>query len=156
MNRMQLPNLEVLGIAFVATLVACTSAVDLDREREALMDADRAFAEATAARGADGWASVWASDGMQFSDGREPTRGPAAIRELMAPVFADSGSYIKWEPIFADVGSGGDLGYTHGTSEGRIITEAGDTVAFQGRYVTIWKKNADGVWRAVVDIGVDR
>ena len=34
------------------------------------------------------------------------------------------------------------------------ITAAGDTTIAEGAYTTVWKRGEDGVWRAVLDLGV--
>jgi uncharacterized protein (TIGR02246 family) len=42
----------------------------------------------------------------------------------------------------------GDLGYMRGT----VVIQAGEQQAIVVRYVTVWKRQADGVWRLAVDI----
>jgi ketosteroid isomerase-like protein len=60
---------------------------------------------------------------------------------------------LSWEPVFADVSRAGDLGYTTGPWEFRPNGPDDQPVAF-GQYFTIWKKQADGTWKAVLDRGV--
>jgi uncharacterized protein (TIGR02246 family) len=116
------------------------------------MDADRAFAQTTRERGAEGWASYFADDGTMIVPGRE-VRGQAAIRRLMEQSFRDSTFVISWEPQRADLSRSGDLGYTVGRYETSRSDADGSLVTSTGMYVTIWKKNELGVWRAVLDIG---
>ena len=51
------------------------------------------------------------------------------------------------------MGAGGDLGYTFGSNEISLNDAKGARVTTEGEYVTIWRKQADGSWKAVVDIG---
>jgi ketosteroid isomerase-like protein len=139
--------------AMLAALLATGArAQDIAATRNALMDADRAFNRATAARRTDGWMEFFAEDGqMMRSSG---ITGRAAIREAMAKAFADTAFSLTWEPLQADAGAAGDLGYTNGRYEARFRDAKGNPVVRTGRYLTVWKKQADGSWKVVRDIGV--
>jgi ketosteroid isomerase-like protein len=117
-----------------------------------LMEADRAFAAETAARGADGWAAWFAEDGRMYRE-RGYVDGRDAIRDAMAPAFADSLHRLRWAPDTAIVAASGDIGYTLGHWETVLTTAVGDSVLGRGSYVTIWRRQADGTWKATVDIG---
>ncbi|MBI4420961.1 MAG: DUF4440 domain-containing protein, partial [Gemmatimonadetes bacterium] len=54
----------------------------------------------------------------------------------------------------ADVAASGDLGYTVGLFQSRRLDAAGKPVVGTGKYVTIWRKQADGSWKAMLDLGV--
>jgi uncharacterized protein (TIGR02246 family) len=125
--------------------------VDVAAERNALMEADRAFYEATAERGVDGWIDFFAEDGRQIVVGTV-IEGKGAIRDLMGPAFT-SGFALRWTPSLADVGGSGELGYTIGAYESETTTADGEIETGHGTYVTIWKKQADGSWKVVLDIG---
>jgi ketosteroid isomerase-like protein len=120
---------------------------------EELMEADRAFDQETARTGVEGWVAAFAENGVMLRPGGE-VRGHEAIREIMTPAFADPGFSLRWEPRFADVGSGGDLGYTVGRYLRQTVSAEGDTVRAEGQYTTIWKRGEDGAWRVVLDLGV--
>jgi len=80
--------------------------------------------------------------------------GIAAIREQMTKAFADTSFKLTWEPTAADVGVSSDLGYTIGHYDARFRDERGSAQVRTGRYLTVWKKQTDGAWRVVQDIGV--
>jgi len=136
---------------FVA-LSACGTTPDLEADRQAIMDADRAFAQATAANGVDGWVSYFAEDGVQFRPGGTIS-GHAAIRDLMAPALSNPTSSLTWEPVRARVSSSGDLGYTIGRWESRAMGPDQQEVVATGSYVSIWRKQSDGSWKVELDIG---
>lgn len=134
--------------------LACapTPVLDLEAEREAVLQADRDFAEAVAERGVEAWVSYFAEDGVMLTTTGE-VRGHVAIRELMTPAFESPGFALSWTPAFAEVSEGGDLAYTFGTYE-RTVTDAEGTLGTtRGRYVTIWRKQTDGTWKVVFDMG---
>ncbi|MGH7568267.1 MAG: YybH family protein [Gemmatimonadales bacterium] len=131
---------------------ACDPAVDGATHRAALMEADRAFAQATARHRVDGWVAAFAGDGAMFGQGGVVT-GHAAIRELMGPLFADTSYTLTWEPTAAEVAASGDLGYTVGRSENRRRDARGRVLVGRGSYVTVWKRQPDGGWKVAIDIG---
>lgn len=118
-----------------------------------LLEADRAFDRETKARGVDGWVEWFAEDGRMFPDGRDVIQGKAAIRELMGPLFSRPENSLRWGPVGGDMAASGDLGYTFGHSTSRRPNAAGEMADHFGKYVTIWKKQADGGWKVVLDIG---
>jgi uncharacterized protein (TIGR02246 family) len=147
----------VLLIVFLLGLVGfedSLSAGDAETDvRERLMQADRDFDRATAEAGTEGWVSYFAEDGLMFGNDGRITMGAEAIREAMEPAFANPDFSLRWEPVDADVSSADDLGYTHGKYTLTTTNPEGEQVTLYGKYVTIWKKQPDGAWRVVVDIG---
>lgn len=86
-----------------------------------------------------------AEDGILFRPG--PVHGRDAL-EHQQP----GPELLAWRPIYAEAAASGDLGFTTGPWSFRPRRDTAD-VAF-GHFVTVWKKQADGAWRFVLDIGV--
>jgi ketosteroid isomerase-like protein len=140
-------------VAGAATLVvACNVGVRLERDREELAAADRAFADATSERGVDGWVEYFAEDGSMVTEGGMVT-GPDSIRALMGPAFGDTNYTLTWDPVEADVSAARDLGYTRGRYLSQRRLDGGLVVNSRGTYVTIWKRQDDRSWKVVLDIG---
>ncbi len=59
---------------------------------------------------------------------------------------------LTWQPVFAFVSRAGDMGYTTGPWEYRDKSIEDKPTAF-GYFVTIWKKQPDGAWKVVLDLG---
>jgi uncharacterized protein (TIGR02246 family) len=147
-------NLFVLvPVLFALAAGGCARKEDFQAERAALRQADIDFAKATAERGVDGWVSYFAEDGSMFPGNAPIVTGKDAIRAYMAPAFADPSFSLTWQPTRADVSRSGDLGYTVGSFERKSSDPQGNPAVRRGKYVTIWKKQADGNWKVVVDIG---
>lgn len=83
-------------------------------------------------------------DGILLRPNRLPVTGADAV-ELISSLN-DTSFMLTWEPLGADVAASADMGYTYGMYD----LKAGDSVR-QGTYVTIWKKQADGRWKFVLD-----
>lgn len=120
---------------------------------EALMRADAAFDQATAEKGIEGWLSFFAEDGAMMPAGEGIVRGHDAIRGTMGPVLAAPGHSLRWKPTSAEIAASEDLGYTFGTFTSTSPGPNGESTTRHGKYVTIWKKQADGSWKVVMDIG---
>jgi ketosteroid isomerase-like protein len=132
-------------LAATATLAAA----DFSQE---VLAADRAFDKATAERGLDGWMSFFAED-AQLNLPAGPLRGKAALREHYSRMFAQKDFSIRWAPYHAETSKDGTLGFTLGTATISWTDEKSQKVERKGRYLTVWRKTADGSWRAVTDIG---
>jgi ketosteroid isomerase-like protein len=51
-----------------------------------------------------------------------------------------------------EVAQSGDIGYTSGTYEFTMNDASGKPVNERGKYLEVWKKQADGKWKCVMDI----
>jgi ketosteroid isomerase-like protein len=66
---------------------------------------------------------------------------------------SDKHPLLAWQPAFADMSSAGDLGFTTGPWEFKKDIKD-EKPAGYGHFVTLWKKQADGSWKFVVDLGI--
>jgi ketosteroid isomerase-like protein len=150
--------LLALSLSFATSLVACHSALpqvvvhDENADRQALLQADRAFAKATADRGVEGWLSFFADDGAQLAAKKGVVQGKENIRLLMTPLLTDASSRLEWQPTRAEVS--GDMGWTIGRA--RLLHRDADgawRIAGRMQYLTVWRRQKDGSWRVILDIG---
>jgi ketosteroid isomerase-like protein len=152
---MKIVAMSVILIALVS--LGCAQApADLESEQEAVIQADRDFARDTAEGGVEAWVSYFSQDGVMLPDTGEVVRGHESIRALMGPAFDVPGYSLSWTPEFAEVSASADLAYTFGTYEASAPDAEGNPVVTRGRYVTIWRKDANGSWKVVLDIGNTR
>jgi ketosteroid isomerase-like protein len=59
---------------------------------------------------------------------------------------------LTWKATRAEVSASGDVGYTVGAYEMTMNDATGKPQVDKGKYVTIWKKGADGKWKVKEDI----
>lgn len=121
--------------------------------RASLIAADQAFAAATATNGLDGWMAAFDTAAIQMEPDVPFSPGLEAIRAAMAPAFADTSWRLTWVPTMAFASEAGDLGYTLGTWQSTRYNDSGRGQVTTGKYVTIWRKQADGGWKVVFDGG---
>ncbi len=135
-----------------AAVAGCARRVDVEAGRRALMDADRAFAEATARRGVEGWTSFFAPGGVMLPLNGPLVEGHPAIREQMRRSLGYPGFRLSWEPLRAELSDSGDLGYTIGRFEASTLRNGERVVLQRGKYLSVWRKQADGTWKVEADI----
>ena len=120
---------------------------DRDASLRSLVEAERAFASLSEAKGIkESFVANMADDGILFRPG--PVPGKKWMEEHPAPK-----GVLTWRPDFADIAGSGEMGYTAGPWEFREKSLADKPVAY-GQFVTIWKRQPDGVWKVAVDLGV--
>jgi len=132
-------------------LLTCAACFAQSGPEQALLRADREFAQATAQRRLQGWMEYMAEDAVLFS--AKPVVGKAAIREFYAGAFANPEFQLHWQPSRGEMFPSGDMGYTVGRYELRAVNAKGERAVRRGSYLTVWKKQADGSWKVVADGG---
>jgi ketosteroid isomerase-like protein len=79
--------------------------------------------------------------------------GPVIAKRVYESQQPNNG-WLKWEPVFSDLARSGDFGYNTGPWEYRINKTDEKAVAF-GEFISFWKKQADGTWKLLIDIGIE-
>jgi ketosteroid isomerase-like protein len=120
---------------------------DLAAARATLVEAERAFSRLSQREGVRAaFLANLAEDAVLFRPGPVPGREFVAARPS-PPVE------LTWWPVYVEVAASGDLGYTTGPYVLRE-TGAGERGETQtGYYVTVWRRQADGAWKVVADLG---
>ena len=107
-----------------------------------VVEAERAFARAAETDGVNAaFLRYSAPDGLVFQPG--PTLARQALAANPIPPIP-----LKWWPVYAGIAASGDLGFTTGP----YVAGSGERKG-HGWYFTIWRRQADGSWRWVLDHG---
>lgn len=139
------------SVSFLLVLLICASGgfaqqAEMSPALRALVETERAFSKTSATKGMkDAFLAFLADDGIVFRPG--PVNGKKSWGERPAPK-----GLLTWEPVYADIARAGDLGYTTGPWEFRQ-NGPDDKPAAYGYFVTVWRKQADGTWKFVIDLG---
>ena len=118
-----------------------------------LYDLEARFANDVAKRGGEAFADWFAEDGVSLGNAEVPVFGRVAIARSAR--WKPEAYQLTWTPTDAQMGPSGDMGYTWGHYEGRSKDANGNPVLVTGRYMTIWRKQADGSWKVVLDAGAN-
>lgn len=145
MRRASVPTMCLtVGLALVSGGVLAQPApsgrqADFDR----LVATERAFAKLSEAQGikASFLANV-SDDAVIFRPGAVPAKEWLSSHPNPAVL-------LVWHPTFASIARSGDLGWTTGPYE---LSAKGEKDF--GQFSTVWRKQRDGTWKFVIDLGV--
>ena len=119
-----------------------------------LMELEGRFAQAVAEGGGKAFSSWFADDALTLNNGQPAVTGRVAIA---AKAQWDPKVYqLSWVPEGAQMGPSNDMGFTWGHYEGRSKDQNGNPVLVSGRYITVWKKMADGTWKVALDASANQ
>jgi ketosteroid isomerase-like protein len=118
-----------------------------------LFELEARFAKDVLERGGAGFADWFAEDGVTLGNGVAPSVGRVAITK--SSNWNPKNYQLTWTPTDAMMGPSGDFGYTWGHFEGHSKNANGKPITTSGRYITVWRKQADGQWKVVLDAGAN-
>ncbi len=120
-----------------------TTDVSVEEEIAGLLKVEREFlAAAKASSLGQAYRSRLSDDARVHRPGVMPVAGKDALRDWLARQTMT----LSGEPIKADVSRSGDLGYAYGSYE------LGGAQPQKGYFARVWKRDAKGQWRIVMDI----
>jgi uncharacterized protein (TIGR02246 family) len=95
----------------------------------------------------------YADDVIVMAPGMPAASGKDAVRQLLKGMLDDPAMSLKFHASKVEVSKSGDIGYTQGSYAMTFTDPATKKVINDhGSYVTTYRKQADGSWRAVADI----
>ncbi|MDT5271055.1 MAG: hypothetical protein QOH49_3241 [Acidobacteriota bacterium] len=80
-------------------------------------------------------------------------QGPVNAIETWSKRDPAPAGLLTWWPVYADVSHAGDLGWTTGPFEYRE-KPTDEKPADTGHYFTVWRKQPNGSWKWVLDLGI--
>ena len=144
--RPALPALALSLLVLDATAAPLPSAADLATTVAEVKAAETAFAKTMADRRLDQFSDFVAEDAVFI--GAVPNVGRAKIVEKWSGFFKNPQAPFSWAPDAVAAAADGRTAISTGLARdpaGKVIS----------RFTTIWRKDPDGHWRAIVDQGVD-
>ena len=114
--------------------------------RRALLDTDIDFARVSEEKGtAQAYFEFLTPEATLLPEGELPIQGRDAIKVHQA---AGPEGVLLWKPRGVELASSGELGYTWGICEFRQSNPEGRQAVRYGKYMTAWKRQTDGLWKA--------
>jgi len=134
-------------IASLLLLMGCNAEQQTTSDPNVLARNERAFAADVADVGMrDGFLAHIADDGVLFVP--QVVNGKAHYEASRR-----QHGHLSWVPIYAEISSGGDMGWTTGPWEWRQDS-MDELPQANGHYITIWKLQSDSTWKFVFHMGV--
>lgn len=121
-------------------------------DEAAIRAASQEWSNAASSRDLEKAVSFYADDATYNPPGAPLAAGKDAIRKVWAGVVAIPGGNLSWVTSKVEVARSGDLAYDTGAYTLTKNNAGGKPVTTKGKYVVVWKKQADGKWKVIQDI----
>jgi ketosteroid isomerase-like protein len=135
----------LLSFIFVGTASASDTKIE-----QALRDLDEQWSKAADAKDVDKTVSFYSDDAIVMPPNAPGATTKEAIRAIWKDLLTDAS--ISWKAKKVEVARSGDLAFSSGTYEVTLNDPTGTPVKDRGKYLEVWKKQADGIWKCVADM----
>jgi ketosteroid isomerase-like protein len=138
--------IALLSFAFVGA----ASAAEPSTIEQTIRDLDDQWSKAAGAKDVDKTVSYYSEDAVVMPPNAASATTEEAIRKIWKDLLTDA--KISWKTKKVEVAQSGDLAFSSGTYEVTLNDPTGKTVNDRGKYVEVWKKQANGMWKCGTDI----
>jgi uncharacterized protein (TIGR02246 family) len=153
-------SVALIGAAAISlALGACSKsdkgagAADADSVKQAIKADETKWNKDFKTKDTEGLAGHYGDDAYLVAPGQKPADGSTAIRQIYATASTDPAFGVEFASDKIDVG--GDLAYARGKfTEKYTDRKTGKVMTDSGSYLTVYKKQDDGSWKAVEDFAV--
>ncbi|HZI62195.1 MAG TPA: DUF4440 domain-containing protein [Pyrinomonadaceae bacterium] len=113
---------------------------------------DAEWSKAAGAKDIDKTVSFYSDDALVMPSNSPVLQGKAAAQAMWQAMFSMPGFGGGWKATRVEVARSGDIGYVTGTYEINETDASGKQKTDKGKYLEVWKKQADGSWKCVADM----
>jgi uncharacterized protein (TIGR02246 family) len=142
----------IIAVAF--TLAGCNqTSASHDADVKAIQDSEAQWNQDYAAKDNDKILAHYADDAILIVPGMPSTSGKEAIGAALKPMVSDPALSLQFHATKVEVAKSGDVAYTQGAYTMTLTDpQTKQIVNDHGSYVTTYRKQPDGTWKAVADI----
>ena len=139
-------------VGVVCLLAGCSHYEDTRAEDVKKIEAiETAWVAAIGSKDLEQWVSYYAEDATILLPNAPAVTGKDNIRASLKPRLSDPNFSLTFRPAKIEASAG--LAYVQGAySSTRTDPKTMEAVADQGKYVTVYKKQRDGSWKAIQDM----
>ncbi|MGA3192642.1 MAG: SgcJ/EcaC family oxidoreductase [Candidatus Bathyarchaeia archaeon] len=124
-----------------------------ERDVKSICELEYKAREAAKAKDLDRYVSFYADDAVLLWPGTPMIIGRAAIRKFMRVFFSMPEFSLSFETARVEVSPSGDFAYTCGINKVTLVDLNGKRMKDSGKYLTVYRKQSDGTWKVVADMG---
>lgn len=150
-------TIALFGAAAIALAIGgCskpgTSAANPDSIKQAIKADEAKWNQQFKSKDTEALVGHYADDAFFYATGEAPADGSTAIRQLYANASTDPAFEVHFASDKIDASSCGDVAYARGKFDEKYTDKkTGKVMTGSGSYITVYKKQADGSWKAVED-----
>jgi uncharacterized protein (TIGR02246 family) len=136
------------GLLIVAT--GCAPADTSAADAKAIQAKNEMWTKAGTAKDSASFATFYADDATVMIPNEPAFKGMKDIQAVWTPMMQDPSFKLSFTTDKVEVS--GILGYTQGAYSLTTTARNGKPFEDKGKYLTVWKKQADGSWKALEHI----
>ena len=145
-------DMKTKTLVLIFTLGFAAAAICMAADDQALRDLDAQWSRDAGAKDLEKTVSYYAESAVVMPPNASAATTKESIRSAWKEMLTTPGAAISWKATKVEVAKSGDLAYVSGTYEETMTDASGKPVKDRGKYVEIFKKQADGTWKVVADI----
>jgi ketosteroid isomerase-like protein len=136
---------------FIASSIALSQDRGMTGALAEMVAAERAFAKLSVEKGIrEAFISSFSDDGVNLQP--HPVNTKESYGKRPAPAALPPVT-LNWSPVYGGVSAAGDMGYSTGPYVFEDRSQPVKTTS-HGLFFSVWKRQADGKWKVVLDLGV--
>jgi len=122
------------------------------QDEAAIAALEVSWSAALQAKDAAKFISYYAPDAVVMPPNEPTLTTPDAIQKSFTEFLKMPGLNISFKSTAVSVAKSGDMAYSYGTYHLTATGPDGKPMQDNGKYATVWKKQADGSWKSSLDI----
>ena len=139
----------VLFLCLLST--ACQTSGTTATDEAALRKLDDEWSKAVGSRDVEKTISYYTDDAVAMLPNIPTLTGKEPIRSLWKNMLDSPSFGGGWKPTKIEVARSGDLAYVSGNYEFTEKDDSGKPITDKGKYLGVWRKQADGSWKCVAN-----
>ncbi len=129
--------------------------MDLASEQAKIRELEATNLRNWQAKDTDGLLSFYADDATLMTPGMPAMKGKEAMRPVLKTLLADPNLKLEYTAQRVEIAKSGDVAFSQGNYQMTVTDQKSHKpMVDKGSYVTGYRKQADGNWKAVSDINV--
>jgi ketosteroid isomerase-like protein len=120
-------------------------------DEAAVRKADADWVKAAQTKKVDDWVAFYTDDAAVLPPNDKTATGKDNISKIITGLLGLPNLSVSWTPTKVEVAKASDLAYLYGTYQLSFTGPDGKPVDDHGKTLEIWKKQADGNWKCIVD-----
>jgi uncharacterized protein (TIGR02246 family) len=141
---------------FVAGCQKGTATADPEAVKNAIKADEKTWNDQFKSKDSEGLIGHYADNAYFVAPGVKPADGLTPIRKAYADATTDPVFTVSFASDKIDVAASGDMAYARGRFTDKYTDpKTSKVMTDNGSYITVYRKQQDGSWKAVEDFGAD-
>ena len=143
---------SLIFLLFLLALSTACRTQATTTDEATLRKLDDEWSKAAGSRDVEKTISYYSDDAVAMPPNIPTLTGKEPIRTLWKSMLGSPDFSGGWKASKVEVAQSGDLAYVSGSYEFNEKDDSGKPITDKGKYLEVWKKQADGNWKCVADM----